>query len=294
MSEGTPEFELTRSERVALRLGRLANENRLPKAMQKAWLDRISKPWIRATVSRRSLIHGLDMLRELDPDRGVLLAANHRSFFDQWVASLALKDTRIPWVRDMYFPVRSNFFYDSALGVVINFVVGGGAMYPPIYRDRAKNALNRDAIERLREVLTRPGVMVGVHPEGTRGKGPDPYELLPAQPGIGEIILKGKPIVIPLFINGLSNDIVSDTRFNYTDRARRENPCILAFGEPVDYSEFASKKPRVALYKRTSDKVLQAIRDASEIEKQLRAACLAGEVPDDDPRWLPNARKNAP
>jgi 1-acyl-sn-glycerol-3-phosphate acyltransferase len=288
MEQGDP--ELTRSERLALRLGRLCNENVLPKRLQQAWLENVSRHWIRTTVSRRSLVEGMDILMNLDPDRGVVVAANHRSFFDQWVAMLAIKDVKVPWAKDLFFPVRSNFFYDSALGVIINFFVGGGVMYPPIYRDRSKDALNKDALERLRRVLERPGVLVGVHPEGTRGKGPDPYEMLPAQPGIGEIILKGKPIVIPLFINGLSNDIVSDTRFNYTDEARRQNPCILVFGEPVDYSEYANKKPRVALYKRTSDKVLAAIVELTETEKQLRAACNNGDIPDDDHRWLPNLK----
>ena len=60
-----------------------------------------------------------------------------------------------------------------------------------------------------------------MHPEGTRGKGPDPYELLPAQPGVGKLALVGKPVVIPAFILGLGNDIVEDVRLNFTQgRAR--------------------------------------------------------------------------
>mgnify|MGYP001480307136 CR=1 FL=1 len=35
----------------------------------------------------------------------------------------------------------------------------------------------------------QPGTVVGLHPEGTRGKGPDPYTFLPAQPGVGKLAL---------------------------------------------------------------------------------------------------------
>ena len=61
-----------------------------------------------------------------------------------------------------------------------------------------------------------------MHPEGTRGKGPDPYEFLPAQPGVGKLALVAQPIVIPAFILGLGNNIVEDIRSTSRKaRARR-------------------------------------------------------------------------
>ena len=49
----------------------------------------------------------------------------------------------------------------------------------------------RCAVARCIEELNREdiGTVMGLHPEGTRGKGADPYTFLPAQPGVGRIAL---------------------------------------------------------------------------------------------------------
>src|SRR6185436_13435431 len=52
-----------------------------------------------------------------------------------------------------------------------------------------------------------PGNIIGFHPEGTRNKSDDPYSFLPAQPGVGKLILASRPQVIPVFIAGLCNDL---------------------------------------------------------------------------------------
>jgi len=61
------------------------------------------------------------------------------------------------------------------------------AMYPPIFRERSRAALNLVGLDELAWLLRRGGTFLGIHPEGTRGKGDDPYTLLPAQPGVGRI-----------------------------------------------------------------------------------------------------------
>ena len=43
---------------------------------------------------------------------------------------------------------------------------------------------------------------------GTRGKGDSPYELLPAHPGVGQIVLQARPIAVPVFVNGLPNGLM--------------------------------------------------------------------------------------
>jgi 1-acyl-sn-glycerol-3-phosphate acyltransferase len=134
--------------------------------------------------------------------------------------------------------------------------------------------------------------MVGLHPEGTRNQG-DPYKLLPAQPGIGQIVLKSKPLVVPVFINGLSNDFVGSLRSSFRPGAKREDPIIICFGNPVDYDEFLGSKPRAALYKRCADKIARGIADTGQREKQLRAAITSGEIPFSDPNWLWHAKDEA-
>ncbi len=189
--------------------------------------------------------------------------------------------------------MRANFFYDRPVGVLLNYLVGAGTMYPPIFRDRSKADLNKDALDRVIKFLAEPDTVVGIHPEGTRGKGPDPYEMLPAQPGVGQMILHAKPIVVPVFLNGLSNDFLSDVRVNYRKDARRTNPVVMVWGQPVDYSELTTAKPRAALYKKCADKMRASILALRDRERELRAACISGEIGDDDRHWLENRARAA-
>jgi 1-acyl-sn-glycerol-3-phosphate acyltransferase len=115
-----------------------------------------------------------------------------------------------------------------------------------------------------------------------------PYELLPAQPGVGQIILQAKPIVIPVFVNGLPNALVRGLADTYSKNARREKPIIITFGQELDYSEYVSQKPRATLYKRCSDRLLTEVAALGEREHALRAACANGEISDDDPGWVVN------
>jgi 1-acyl-sn-glycerol-3-phosphate acyltransferase len=149
-------------------------------------------------------------------------------------------------------------------------------------------ALNKDAIDRLIKFLAEPGSVIGVHPEGTRGKGPDPYQLLPAQPGIGQIALQAKPIAIPAFINGLSNDFLGDVRANFSKDIRRERPVICVYGTPIDYSDLLAQKPRPVLYKKCADLFRERIIELSVREREIRAAAAQGAIPDDHPGWLSN------
>lgn len=286
--EGPEGPDLTSFERFAVGLGRVTNERPLGKKLQDQFLRAVSYPWIRAGLARRLFADGLDRVIAMNPDRGVLLASNHRSFFDQYAILLAMWMGPTPWARRLYFPVRANFFYERPLGVAVNFLVGGGAMYPPIFRQTARAAHNKDAVDRIVSFLRDPGTVVGVHPEGTRGKGPDPYEMLPAQPGIGQIALQARPVILPAFINGLSNDIVGDIKLNYTRDARQVRPCIVVFGEPVAYDDLAAQKPRPALYKKTADRIRDAILALRDRERELRAMAADGALADDDPGWLSN------
>jgi 1-acyl-sn-glycerol-3-phosphate acyltransferase len=192
------------------------------------------------------------------------------------------------WSRRISFPVRSNFFYETTTGVLVNYLLSLGAMYPPIFRDRSKASLNKDAVDRLIEYVSRPGSIAGVHPEGTRNKGDDPYQLLKAQPGIGEIALKARPVIVPVFVNGMSNSVLRETVTGQQLASRRTCPIVVVYGDPLDISEFDGQLPRAALYKQVADKILGGIAALIPREKELRRGCLAGDIPDDDPHWLTN------
>jgi 1-acyl-sn-glycerol-3-phosphate acyltransferase len=170
----------------------------------------------------------------------------------------------------------------------ISDVVAGGAMYPPIYRQAERRALNDEALEKMVQILRTPGSVLGMHPEGTRGKGDDPYKFLPAQPGVGKVALVGKPLVIPAFILGLGNNIGQDIAWNFGRGARRDHAVITVFGKPIDYADLMAEKPRPTLYKKTADRFMAEIKKLSEREKELRAELHAGRIGDDDPRWVAN------
>ena len=279
---------LTRIEKLALRFGELANEDPRGKWLQTRFLRGVSYVWVRTAIAKRMLVEGLDDLIAVKPESGVMLVANHRSFFDSYAMLLACYMGPVPWSRSLQFPVRSNFFYDKPLGIVINAAIAGGAMYPPIFRDKERRTLNDEALDRMVEILKKPGNVLGMHPEGTRGKGPDPYELLPAQPGVGKVALLARPLVIPAFINGLGNNILDDIRVTFTSEARRSKAIITVFGPPIDYADLMAEKPRPTLYKKCADRFMAEVKKLALREREVRADVMAGRVPDDDSRWLTN------
>jgi len=282
------EVPLSRVERLALRIAEAANEDPRGKWLQSRFLRGVSYVWVRACIAHRILVEGLDDLIAMTPHTGVMLVANHRSFFDQYCMLLACYMGPVPWARNLYFPVRSNFFYDQPLGIVVNSLVAGGAMYPPIYRQAERRQLNDSALDKMVDILHRPDTVLGMHPEGTRGKGPDPYAFLPAQPGVGKLALIAKPVVVPAFIQGLGNNIVEDVKWNFGSEARKSHAVITVFGPPVDYSDLLAEKPRPTLYKKCADRFMASLKPLAEREKLIRADIDAGRIDGTDPRWLEN------
>jgi 1-acyl-sn-glycerol-3-phosphate acyltransferase len=279
---------LSTIERLALRFGEAANENPRGKWLQTQFLRGVSYTWVRACLANRMFVEGLDEMKALRPERGVMFVANHRSFFDQYAMLLACFMGHVHWSKHLYFPVRSNFFYDQPLGIVVNAAIAGGAMYPPIYRQAERRAKNDEALDKMVEIVSTPGNVLGMHPEGTRGKGPDPYEMLPGQPGVGKLALLAKPMVIPAFINGLGNNIVEDVKWNFGKEARSKHAVVTVFGPPVDFADLLAEKPRPTLYKKCADRFMADIKKQMVREKELRAQITSGQITDDDPRWLEN------
>jgi 1-acyl-sn-glycerol-3-phosphate acyltransferase len=172
----------------------------------------------------------------------------------------------------VFFPVRSAFFYDRLIGIAINAVCATMAMYPPIFREAHKRDITRIGLDFLAEALRHPGTVVGIHPEGTRGKGPDPYELLPPEQGFGRVVLTAHPIVIPIFINGMSNNLAAECKSTFDGTGI---PIIIAFGKPVDLSEFQNVDPhRLRAQIDVGRKVLGEIQKLAMTERKLRDALM--------------------
>ncbi len=260
-------------ERAAFRLCDGVNRRPLLKRLGHEYLRQVGARIVYGCVGARLRVDGLEAALRLAPDRGVVLASNHRSFFDLYAIACVLLRARAPWARRMYFPVRSTYFYERPDGVALNAAIAALSMYPPVMRDPGRRPFNQFATRLLADLLREPGALVGIHPEGRRNKDPDPYALLPAQPGVGQIIHEARPVVLPVFLRGLTNDFLGQTWQNVT---RRGEPLTIMFGAPLEFGELLEKPPHIRTYKQIADRVLGGIRALGERERAFRAGLVAG------------------
>jgi 1-acyl-sn-glycerol-3-phosphate acyltransferase len=257
---------LSRTELFQLRVIRRSFEpGRIDSALR--WCQRrIGARWIDLCTRNLRHVHGRERLPVLDPAKSYLCVSNHRSFFDLYVVTTILVLDGMP--HRMLFPVRSNFFYDNPLGFAVNGLMSFFAMYPPLFRERQRVSLNLAGLDEVVWLLRRGGAFVGVHPEGTRNKGNDPYALLPAQSGVGRMIRHAKATVIPVFINGLEqSDLPKQLKGNATGKGE---PITVVFGAPIDFGPLLDQPPSPRLYKQIAERSLDAIASLGREERALR------------------------
>ena len=225
----------------------------------------LSAPFTYGCISNIIEIQGLERIKKLRPDGSIILVANHRSFFDMYIASSVLY-RQASFLNRLYFPVRNEFFYTHPLGLLINLGISGGAMWPPIYRDERKEVLNSISMDQLVEVLHDSKTLVGIHPEATRNKSDDPYTFLPARPGVGELVRQcpASTLVVPYFMCGVSNDFLAEVRRNFRLPQASRGPKIrLNFGEPIPVGDLGQMTPAQEI----SDRLMGTIRALAEEER---------------------------
>jgi 1-acyl-sn-glycerol-3-phosphate acyltransferase len=226
----------------------------------------IGSTWIHHFTKHLRHVHGLERLPPLAADQSFILAANHRSFFDLYVVVAELVRRGLP--HRIVFPVRAQFFYTRPLGLFVNGVMSFFAMYPPIFRERQRLALNVTSLGELSWLVRRGGVMCGIHPEGQRNKDSDPYKLLPAQRGVGRVIHDTRAPVIPVFVNGLINDLPRQVRSNFDGTG---TAIVVVFGAPVDFGELLDERGNQKTYQAIADRVLAAVSALGAEEGAIRA-----------------------
>ena len=226
--------------------------------------------WIHFATYNLMQVYGLEHIEAVSRERPILLVANHRSFFDMYTVSTVLfRQTR--WRKQLFFPVRGRFFYQSPLGLFVNLVMGWWSMYPPFFASgenpiREKRAFDKFSFRLLTDLCRNgPGNVIGFHPEGTRNKGPDPYSYLPAQPGIGKLIKDAAPQVIPVFVTGLGNDLPRQVLGNWTGGPRIR----IHFGPRIAFTDYLSKKDHMRTYKEISEVVMRKIADLGEQDRSI-------------------------
>ena len=218
-------------------------------------------------TGRRIRRWGLENTEALGPESCVVVVANHRSFFDFYVIGPILY-TRTKLSKHILFPVRAPFFYDKWVGGFINAIMSGFFMFPPVMRAKEKRAYNNYALQRMIAELERPGQQLGIHPEGTRGKGDDPYTFLRTQPGVGTILCKSKhTVALPVFITGLTNSMGEELRRNWLCKPD-EHPIDVVFGPVVHFDDLRAEGDRLAIQMRIAQRCMEAVGEQAQWHKR--------------------------
>jgi 1-acyl-sn-glycerol-3-phosphate acyltransferase len=226
----------------------------------------IGSLWIYLATYNLMHVYGIENVENSDPNRPLVLAANHRSFFDMYtVSSVIFRRTRRPV--KLFFPVRAKYFYDNPVGWLVNLVMGWFSMYPPFFREAreaAKREFDKYSMRRLVQLCSEgDGHMIGFHPEGKRNLEGGPYDMLRAQPGIGKVIYAAQPQVIPIFIAGLGNNLPRQILGNWTGGEKIR----IWFGEPVDLDEFYTRPDRLRTHKEIADYLMTKIAELGEKDR---------------------------
>ncbi len=257
------------AERFAYLVGAQMNETMLGKRASMFWGHHVAQPGLALTINNRLRLFGAEHL----PKRSMILAPNHRTWFDLYAAMIATWD-KYPEPPFLYCPVRSTFHYDTLLGVAMNLAVSGNAMYPPVFRDDRGPILNRNVVDACVRLLQwTPRAVVAIHPEGTRSRGDDPYAFLPPKAGIGRIALSARAPVVPCFVNGLPRSFGRLLRERMTAGVE---PVRVFLGPPVGLED---------LYDRADDRRAQA----EAAERTMNAIATLGEK---DRAWMAAWRRD--
>ncbi len=226
----------------------------------------VGATWVDFAIQNLIELHGLERFPRLAKDDSFVLVSNHRSFFDMYALTSQLVK-RLGVRQRMLFPVRSSFFYDSLPGLAVNGLMSGFAMYPPIFRERNRSNLNLASVDETIRLVRAGGTFLGMHPEGKRNPG-DPYTFLPARAGVGKIVHAcPKALVIPVFVNGLGNDLLRQIRGNFDGTGDR---ILAVFGSPIDFGPLRDEAPSPDLYRRLSEVTMDHVRRLSEEERTYR------------------------
>ncbi len=232
--------------------------------------------WIHLSTYNIMNVYGLENVDAASHERPILLVANHRSFFDMYAVSTVLF-RRTTWRKQLFFPVRGRFFYQSPLGIFVNLIMGWFSMFPAFFATGdnpipEKRTFDKFSFRVLTELArTGAGNVIGFHPEGTRNKSDDPYTFLRAQPGVGKLIMDARPQVIPVFIAGLCNDLPKQVARNWN----REDVIRIYFGPKLDLSDHLNKPDRLRTHKEIADFVMQKIGELAERDRKSHGGSRA-------------------
>ncbi len=220
-------------------------------------------------VARRVQVSGLEHAQGLDYDRGVMILANHRTYYDYFtIMSVMARKVEKLKVERIMFPVRSAFFYERPLGVAVNMAMSGMAMFPPIMRDRAKKLWNEYAVARCVDELEENATVLGFHPEGRRHAELGAFKVGRGKLGIARIALEAENAqVMPVFLTGITDDLLEEIRRNWMEPERY--PVFLAFGPHVALDDLRGGANTPEIDRQAVSRCMDAITELAEVCRKM-------------------------
>jgi 1-acyl-sn-glycerol-3-phosphate acyltransferase len=202
-------------------------------------------------------------MEHVNPEGGLILAANHHSEFDPLVVAHYVYDAG----RWPQFLAKSSLFTIPVLGRLLRSV-----KQIPVYRGTT------DAVKSLEEAVTavKAGQAVIVYPEGTTPKSGDLWPQR-GKTGIARLYLHTGAPVVPIVAWG--GQRVFDPRKRKL-RIRPRTPVTVVAGPPVDLSKWDGAQPTAANLYAITDEIMTVLRDM--------LAQLRGEPAPAQPTSAPN------
>ncbi len=219
-------------ERTVVRAVTSVHARRWAKAPFLVWVHTFTNWFAWRFVGRVLRVHHAERLGAIASDRPVVVMANHLTFWDLYILSAVLYRRTGVW-RDYYFPVRARFFYESPFGFLLNALFAGLTMFPPFFQSDGARRLDVEALRILERVAGRRRALVGFHPEGTRNKSGNPYQLLPARAATKRILHTARragSVVIPIFMNGLDGGM----HRAWWKNVRQSEVIHVMIGDPIE------------------------------------------------------------
>jgi len=175
-------------------------------------------------------------------DGGIIVAANHISWFDPLVISHALWDNDRP----PRFLAKESVFRVPIVGSIIT-----SAGQIPVYRE------TREAVAAVRDAITavNAGECVVVYPEGTITKDPGMWPMA-GKTGAARIALAtGRP-VLPMAQWG-ATDVIAPYKKEL--RLLPRKTMHVRVGDPIDFSDLAGRPLDQATLEIATDRILEAM-----------------------------------
>lgn len=173
-----------------------------------------------------------------------ILASNHLSFSDSFFLPLVAP-------RRITFLAKSEYFTGRGLKGFISRSFFSGVGQVPI--DRSGGRASEAAIQTGLRILAK-GDLLGIYPEGTRS--PD-GRLYRGRTGIARMALEAGVPIVPVAMIGTFEVQPTGKTLPRIKRVK------VAYGEPMDFSEFAAQSKDPVVLRNITNSVMRALQELS-------------------------------